>query len=1636
MSFKLHCEVESCDFEAANDDKDIMLAQYASHQRNHENGATPIRAGTSRAAKVERPKIGMGSSEESWNTFLSRWSNYKRTAAIPVSLAAGELFECCESDLGDDVIKQNSALLEGNETPLLEAIKKLAVIPIAVSVRRKDVLQMKMDHGEGVRSYYARVKGKADTCSYAVRCECGKSVDYTTHQIKDVLVVGLNDPEIQREVLGWPELDKKSVAETVAFIESKEMARNAMSHSSSSTNAVNSSYRNLKNNSDANGVEDKEKEKQMGKCPTCKKDYHLFRISRYTKRYNEKAFTTCYDCNPRKPARKGDKKKGSVDALATENAGLFSSLGAIADTVPHAERVVLSKAQGDDISIPSVIAYVTPQSSNANRGKKVVLTNKIFDGELGWQTAKRQHHPRVRLRATTSKDDYEALGISFPRIAASYVDVVTDSGAQSCLMGMQLFVKCGFKVSDLVEVDHGMCAANKVPIKILGAIILRLDGRSRRGEVYECAVMAFVSPDTEDFFLSKEAMQQLAIIPKDFPNVGAADVVESTTIAVSEESSMELPQPPQLPTQQPPPPITGVPSSLVNAPPLPPQPPQVNATTTPDAPPAQPQPVIAATTAAVQHPEEATKATEERTDTSEECHCPERAKPPGRPVRLPFPPKPEFNLKFEKWLKERYAASTFNQCPHQPLPEVVGPKIPPLAIHVEENAVPVVHHKPGFIPLHHYDQVIADLRRDIAMGVLEYPPLNEPVVWCHKMIIVTKPDGTPRRAVDMSPLNKFCKREPHIGKNPFQMAHAIPRNVWKSVQDAWNGYHGIPIREEDRHLTTFQTPIGMLRYARAPQGALCSGDGYNQRFDIILSEFDRVERCVDDAAYWDEDLEAHWWRTIDFLEITGLAGVVLNPKKFQCCKREIEFAGFHVTDTAVLPLAKYLDAIRNFPTPKNITDIRAWFGLTNQVAHYAQLRDLVAPMRPLLKKNARFEWSPELNEVFEQSKQQIVEAIKSGVEIFDKNRTTSLSTDWSKSGVGYYLNQKHCNCEQKVGPRPCCPDGWRITLAGSRQLKAAESRYAPIEGEALALVWSLNQTKYFTIGCDDLTLITDHKPLVKVFGDRTLDEIQNMRLFKLKEKTLPWRFDIIHRPGKTHFAADATSRNPVGDAEDDDLMCSEIAMIGSMSESFNKVQAVTWSRVKAEMQRDKDMRALLELVSKGLPENRQEMPPEIIEYFKYRESIYEVDGVLICRDRILIPPKLREEVLEGLHAAHHGTDGMDTHAHSRIIWPGITCDTEKTRMQCMTCNRNAPSNPRQSPEEPTIPSMPFECVCADYFQLEANHYLVAVDRLSGWCEVFQAKSGTATAGSKGLVAALRKLFGCFGVPLEISSDEGSEFTASETKDFLNRWGVGHRESSAYHPSSNGRAELGVKSMKRLLRDNVGPGGSLNNDRFLRALLTHRNTPDPISKKSPAEVLFGRKLRDSLPVFEGGQNDLHNNDRVLPVWREGWMMKEQALRARAVKSIEKMSEHSKELPPLRHDDRVLVQNQTGTHPTKWDRTGVIKEVLPHDKYGVIIDATGRLTYRNRQFLRKYIPVERSVLTGIPAPVDPLPSTPLPSTPQPATSQPTTSQPTTTEVNDRPVESDEHPTHEVRRSSRVKKQKQVYDASEGKYVNPEG
>ena len=718
-----------------------------------------------------------------------------------------------------------------------------------------------------------------------------------------------------------------------------------------------------------------------------------------------------------------------------------------------------------------------------------------------------------------------------------------------------------------------------------------------------------------------------------------------------------------------------------------------------------------------------------------------------------------------------------------------------------------------------------------------------------------------------------------------------------------------------------------------------------------------MERCVDDSLLHDEDMETHWWRAIEFLELCGRSGIVLNPEKFQFSQMTVDFAGFRISNGTVEPLPKYLDAIRGFPTPRNITDIKSWFGMVAQVAHYARLRDMLEPFRKFLSPKVKFEWSQELDNIFEESKLRIVEAIRDGVQIYDITKRTCLRTDWSKSGIGYLLAQKHCDCTGRS--YGCCQDGWRIALAGSRFLTPAEKNYAPVEGEALAVAWALGQTKFFTMGCNDLLVIVDHKPLVKILGDRRLDEIENPRLFRLKMKTLMWRYEIEYQRGSKNPFADAMSRYPnayaelasIGMADRQDN--SEELFLNSIGIDMEKVVAVTWEMVRTESTNDQTICLLKKLVLDGFPGEKSSLQGDTQDFWEVRHHLSVSDGVVLYKDRIVIPSSLRALVINNLHSAHQGVSSMLSRATTSLYWPRMTNDIHTARLTCRACNRNAPSHARLPPTAPELPTTPFEKIAADFFDLRGKHFLVIADRLSGWTEVVQVKVGSPSAGSKGLCDALRRIFVTFGVPNEISSDGGTEFTSGETQDFLSRWGTRHRLSSSHFPQSNGRAEVAVRVTKRLLEENMDVNGNLNNDRVARAFLQQRNTPDKDCNLSPAQVLLGRQLRDTLPQLDKSLM-IFENDQIRTQWHQAWSAKEDAIRVRLMRTCENLESKSRELTPLKKGDRVLVQNQVKSsgRPNKWDRQGIIVASKNNDQYLVKVDGTGRLTLRNRRFLRRF------------------------------------------------------------------------------------
>ena len=866
----------------------------------------------------------------------------------------------------------------------------------------------------------------------------------------------------------------------------------------------------------------------------------------------------------------------------------------------------------------------------------------------------------------------------------------------------------------------------------------------------------------------------------------------------------------------------------------------------------------------------------------------------------------------------------------------------PVDILFKENAKPHAVHTAIPVPHHWKRKVKQGLDRDVRLGIIEPVPQGSISQHCSRMVVTPKKNGEPRRTVDLQKVNQATLREVHHTPSPFNLVSTIPSQTKKTVLDAWNGYHSLPLNPEHKDATTFITEWGRYRYCRAPMGLHTSGDAYTRRFDDITSECERKARCVDDSLLYDDTIEAAFWHTFDYIKLCADNGIVFNKEKFVFARDEVEFAGFEVTKEGFRPPARIIDAIRNFPKPEKVTDIRSWFGLVNQVAYSFSQKEVMDPFRELLSGKKRvWSWDDTLTDVFNKSKDAIIAQIQDGVHNFSLNKSTCLATDWSKTGVGFTLSQKHCKCPGPANPN--CGEGhWKLVYVGSRFLKEAETRYAPIEGEALAVAYALEKCKMFVLGCPDLIIATDHQPLLNILNDRALETIHNPRLSMLKEKTLRYSFKVVHVPGKLNSGPDFASRYPISDTSAPFI--DEASTRACAAFQARRIPTVSWDEIKDAAVSDEECANLVNTIRNGFPEHKSQLPSDIHQFWKMKDSLYEIDSVPFCNEKMLIPKSLRGQVLEGLHAAHQGTTGMLANARQRFFWPGLDAAIRATRSKCKQCNTNAPSQSSEPSHPTTDPTLPFQHTVMDLFQLQGHSFLVYADRYSGWLEIYKANNTDFISIKKVLLA----WFATFGVPEELASDGGPPFNSHAYTKFLKDWGIRLRRSSAYYPQSNGRAEAAVKSAKRILEGNIDQTtGSLNTTNASKALLAHRNTPNQETGISPAIALYGFPLRDHLPMLRPIRQE----------WQETLDAREAAFAKRHIHPHPPSSQ-SRELSQLSIGQAVQIQNQMGNKPNKWLNTGTIVESLPYRQYMVRVDGSRRLTLRNRKFLKPINPVYKS------------------------------------------------------------------------------
>ena len=332
-TMKIQCQFTGCDYTAEHDSEAVAIAYLQSHSNVH-IPATTISTNSRtqlKAPQIARPELKQDISAEDWYSFVEEWKTFKRIVSIPETELADQLLQCCDRPLSRLLLKENPDIVEEGEKALLTAMKRMAVLQVAVSVRRAKLLATTQEHSQSFREYYANIRSSASTCEYVIKCPhacCAEKelIDYTSKVVKDILVGGVVDIDIRRDVMGNQNIDNLSAKEFVQLVEEKEVARNACNISRSDVGALSQYKKDSKQ--DTETISTNKKLSMKGNCSTCKTVMKLY-IRYRNGKMNKEPFQTCAKCYKSERIKQDDNKTDSSEKTAAETNALTSYIDSI-----------------------------------------------------------------------------------------------------------------------------------------------------------------------------------------------------------------------------------------------------------------------------------------------------------------------------------------------------------------------------------------------------------------------------------------------------------------------------------------------------------------------------------------------------------------------------------------------------------------------------------------------------------------------------------------------------------------------------------------------------------------------------------------------------------------------------------------------------------------------------------------------------------------------------------------------------------------------------------------------------------------------------------------------------------------------------------------------------------------------------------------------------------------------------------------------------------------------------------------------------------------------------------------------------------------------------------------------------------
>ncbi|XP_058816725.1 uncharacterized protein K02A2.6-like [Topomyia yanbarensis] len=719
------------------------------------------------------------------------------------------------------------------------------------------------------------------------------------------------------------------------------------------------------------------------------------------------------------------------------------------------------------------------------------------------------------------------------------------------------------------------------------------------------------------------------------------------------------------------------------------------------------------------------------------------------------------------------------------------------------------------LPIPLQKTVDEEIQKLLEQGIIE--PVTGKITWASPLVVTPKDGGRRvRLCVDMRRANAAIIPQRHPLLTFEELMPYLDGCKYFSKIDLNQAFHQLELDPESREITTFVTTKGYYRFKRLMFGMNCAAEIFQRELERILKGLDGVVHFIDDILVFGRSKAEHDRRVAAVMKRLISCGLTINEDKCQWGRKSVTFLGHELSQDGILPTEQKVSAVKSFRCPETSEEVRSFLGLVNYVGKFIpNLSTITTPLREITRKGVKFQWTDEANKSFVKIKDALSNPQHLG--FYNAESDTTLVVDASATGLGAVLLQSD--------------EGKRQVISyASRSLSKTEQKYSVLDKEAMAIYWGIGRFEMYLRG-KDFTVVTDHKPLVKIFS---VDSAPNARQQRWVLQLQGYRYKLVYAPGKTNIADPLSRlaqcsayRSSDRDCESDLCATIECALPTTMS----------MTEVIQGSEDDEEFRKIRDAINSG------KWSSELKRYLPFQNELCCMNQIILRLNKIVIPERLRAKVLDLAHSGHPGSNKMKRRLRASVWWPGIDKDVEKRCKMCRECQAVGRSPNPEPLQIRAMPAKPWSHLSGDFLgPLPNGKFLfVLVDYYSRYC-VVEIMSTTTSAM---IIQRLERIFTRLGLPDVLTTDNAANFCSQEFRDFCVDNGIKLAHTTPYWPAANGEVERQNRSILKALRIGQMKGELL--ERSLQEYLyMYTVTPHSVTGVSPAELMFGRRFREKFP----------------------------------------------------------------------------------------------------------------------------------------------------------------------------------------------